>query len=177
MIIDERNSREEALMEAARAIMTAGRTAPKGKGVDLIEIVTLTGESLRKLAAALRQAGEESGTGFFLRDAGNLEVAGAVILVGTRSKPMSLNCGYCGYATCAEKERHPGVPCAINTTDVGIALGSMASKAADLRIDTRIMFSAGSAARRIGVLADCQTVFAMPLSISSKNPFFDRISK
>ena len=59
---------------------------------------------------------------------------------------------------------------------MGIALGSMAAKAADLRIDTRIMFSAGYAARKLGLLSECRNVLAMPLSISSKNPFFDRQS-
>ncbi len=177
MIIDERKSRDEALMEAARAIMTAGRTAPKGKGVDLIEILTLSGKSLGDLSGALREESERTGMKFFLRDADNVDEAGAVILLGTRSQVQGLNCAYCGFATCAEKETHPGVPCAINTTDVGIALGSMVSKAADLRIDTRIMFSAGFAARRIGLLTECQSVFAIPLSISSKSPFFDRKPK
>lgn len=176
MIIDERKSREAAVVEAARIIMTSGRTAPKGKGLDLIEITALTKESVHALAGALREASEETGLKFFLRDADNIDAAGAVILVGTRHQPMALNCGYCGYGSCAEKEKHPAVPCALNSIDVGIALGSMAAKAADLRIDTRIMFSAGYAARKLGLLSECRNVLAMPLSISSKNPFFDRQS-
>ena len=46
MIIDERTSRKETLIECARQIMTAGRTAPKGKGIALIEIVTITDEKI-----------------------------------------------------------------------------------------------------------------------------------
>ena len=54
MILDERNCREEAILEATRAIMTAGRTAPKGKGLDLIEIITLIGDDRHTLAEAMR---------------------------------------------------------------------------------------------------------------------------
>ena len=113
---------------------------------------------------------------FFLRDAENIRQADAVILVGSRSSVMSLNCGYCGYPTCVAKNEHPDVPCAINMTDLGIAIGSMPAKAADLRVDSRVMFSVGFAARRIGLLTDCHAVYAIPLSASSKNPFFDRPS-
>lgn len=38
MVIDERESRHDYIVDAARQIMTAGRTAPKGKGIDNIEI-------------------------------------------------------------------------------------------------------------------------------------------
>jgi uncharacterized ferredoxin-like protein len=36
------------------------------------------------------------------------------------------------------------------------------------------MFSAGFAAQRLHLLGDCKTVMAIPISASSKNPFFDR---
>ena len=42
MVIDERESRHDYIVDAARQIMTAGRTAPKGKGIDNIEIVTVS---------------------------------------------------------------------------------------------------------------------------------------
>ena len=166
MVIDERECRREEMAAIARQIMIAGRTAPKGKGIDIIEIVTVTGETIAEL----------TGMKFFLRDAENIRQADAVILVGSCSSVMSLNCGYCGYPTCVAKNEHPDVPCAINMTDLGIAIGSMTAKAADLRVDSRVMFSVGFAARRIGLLTDCHAVYAIPLSASSKNPFFDRPS-
>ena len=46
MVIDERESRHDYIVDAARQIMTAGRTAPKGKGIDNIEIVALTQNSI-----------------------------------------------------------------------------------------------------------------------------------
>ena len=103
MVIDERESRHDYIVDAARQIMTAGRTAPKGKGIDNIEIVALTQNSILEVAGALRVSAEETGLKFFLRDADNIELAEAVILVGSRTSPMGLNCGYCGYATCIAK--------------------------------------------------------------------------
>ena len=174
MIIDERTSRSETVTALARSIMTAGRTAPKSKGVDLIEIATITGEEIARLAEATRIAGEENGMKFFLRDADNILHAQAVILVGSRTSPMALDCGYCGFPSCAAKNAQPAVPCALNSVDLGIAIGSMTARAADLRVDCRVMYSVGAAAVRLGLLKDCRTIFAIPLSISSKNPFFDR---
>ena len=78
-------------------------------------------------------------------------------------------------STCAG--RLEGVPCAINSVDVGIAIGSACAVAADLRVDTRVMFSAGLAAQQLGWLPGCKSVYAIPVSASSKNPFFDRKPK
>jgi len=69
------------------------------------------------------------------------------------------------------------VPCALNTMDVGIAVGSACATAADLRVDTRVMFSAGLAAQQLGWLPECRSVLAIPVSAASKNPFFDRKPK
>ena len=112
---------------------------------------------------------------FFLRDAENVLSAECVVLIGTNESPMGLNCGHCGFPTC--EERSAGVPCAINSVDVGIAIGSACATAADNRVDTRVMFSAGLGAQRLDILKGCKQVFAILVSASSKNPFFDRKSK
>ena len=116
-----------------------------------------------------------NGFKFFLRDADNIMEAECVLLIGTQELPHGLNCGHCGFATCAD--RPAGVPCALNSVDVGIAIGSACAIAADHRVDTRVMFSAGLAAQRLGILKGCRQVFAIPVSASSKNPFFDRKPK
>ncbi|MDD3489690.1 MAG: ferredoxin domain-containing protein, partial [Paludibacter sp.] len=77
----------------------------------------------------------------------------------------------------AAKDEFPEVPCAVNTVDVGIAIGSACSVAADHRVDSRVMFSVGRAAIELGLLPDCTSVYGIPVSSSSKNPFFDRVSK
>ena len=172
MIINERESRHEQVLNVARQMMTAARTAPKGKGVDIIEVALVTDEDIKKLSEQLISLSEEKGMKFFLRDADNILSAECVLLIGTRELAQGLNCGHCGFPTCAE--RSTGVPCVINSVDVGIAIGSACATAADHRVDTRVMFSAGLAAQRLDILKGCKQVFAIPVSASSKNPFFDR---
>ena len=178
MVIDERESRHDYIVDAARQIMTAGRTAPKGKGIDNIEIVALTQNSILEVAGALRVSAEETGLKFFLRDADNVENSQAVVLIGTRRAVRGLNCGLCGYPTCREKrDSAPAVPCVFDVTDLGIAVGSAVAIAADCRVDNRILYSAGVAAKELGFLDDCAIIYAVPLSVNGKNIYFDRFAK
>lgn len=173
MITNEREVRQQLVEEAARQIMIAARTAPKGKGVDVLEVCMITGEEISRLSDETRRIGEETGFKFFLRDSDNILQAEAIILIGSRDHCQGLNCMRCGFAHCAD--RPATVPCAINTIDIGIAVGSACATAADLRLDTRVMHSAGMAAMNLGwPCKDARNVLAIPLSCKSKNPFFDR---
>lgn len=175
MIQNERDTRHEHVLHVARQMMTAARTAPKGKGIDIIEIAMASGEDLQRISQQMIALSEETGMKFFLRDADNVLNAECVVFIGTHEEPLGLNCGHCGFPACAA--RPEGVPCAINSVDVGIAIGSACATAADNRVDTRVMFSAGLAAQRLDILKGCKQVFAILVSASSKNPFFDRKSK
>ena len=175
MIINERESRHEQVLHVARQMMTAARTAPKGKGIDVVEAILVTDEDIQTLSEKMVAMVEEHGMKFFLRDAENILQAECVVLIGTREQAQGLNCGHCGFSTC--EARTAGVPCALNTLDVGIAIGSACALAADMRVDTRVMFSAGLAAQRLGWPKDCRSVLAIPVSAASKNPFFDRKPK
>ena len=160
MILNERDARHEHILQVARQMMTAARTAPKGKGIDIIEVALITDEDIKLLSDKMIAMVEEHGMKFFLRDADNILSAECVVLIGTREQAQGLNCGHCGFATCAG--RTEDVPCAT---------------AADMRVDTRVMFSAGLAAQRLNWLKNCKMVMAIPVSASSKNPFFDRKPK
>lgn len=175
MILNERDGRQDHLFEVAKRMMTAARTAPKAKGIDIVETATVTGEEILVLSNKMKEIAGETGMKFFLRDAENILSAGAIVLIGTRELAQGLNCGHCGFPTCAAKPE--GVPCALNSIDVGIAIGSACATAADNRVDSRVMFSAGLAAQRLNWLIDCTCVMAIPISASSKNPFFDRKPK
>lgn len=175
MILNERETRHEQVLRIAQQMMVAARTAPKGKGVDVIEIAIITDDDIQRLSDEMIAIHAENGFKFFLRDADNIQSAECIVLIGTREHAHGLNCGHCGYVTCTE--RPVGVPCAIVSVDVGIAIGSACATAADHRVDTRVMFSAGLAAQRLGILDGCKQVFAIPVSASSKNPFFDRKPK
>lgn len=176
MIYEERTIREETVLQAAQQIMAAARTAPKGKGIDVMEICTITGDDIVALANQMRKDYETNGFKFFLRDADNILSAEAIVLIGTREQCQGLNCCRCGFARC--DQRHQGVPCALNTLDVGIAVGSACAMSTDLRIDTRVMHSAGMSAMQRGMPCEgLNNVLAIPLSCKSKNPFFDRKQK
>lgn len=168
MVYDERDIRKAQALDIAQKMLVAARTAPKGKGVDVVECAVVDGDDLEALACTMEAIGEERGFAFFLRDKSL-----CVALVGTRTKLQGLNCGYCGFPTCSEKPQE--APCEVNSVDVGIALGAAVSRAQAFGVDTRIMFSAGLAAQQLSLLGEgVGQVYAIPVSISSKSPFFDR---
>lgn len=173
MLYNERDLRAQQALDIAQKMMVAARTAPKARGLDVVECAVVTGDEQEALAQALEKLGEERGLQIFLRDAGCVRRSQCVALVGTRTKMQGLNCGYCGFPTCTDKPAE--APCEINTVDVGIALGSAVSRAQAYGVDTRVMFTAGFAAWRLGLLGEgVGQVYAIPVSISSKSPFFDR---
>ena len=177
MIQNERDIRCELVLQACKQMMVAARTAPKGKGIDIMEMAVVTGDDdIKRMSEEMLKISEEKGLKFFLRDADNILQADAIMIIGTRQKPHGLNCAHCGYATCEGKPMN--IPCALNMVDLGIAIGSACATASDLRVDTRVMFSAGFAAQRLNMLGnDCERVMAIPVSATSKNPFFDRKPK
>jgi uncharacterized ferredoxin-like protein len=177
MLINERETRRERLLQVANEMMTAARTAPKGKGFDIIEVLLATDETIEVLSKAMIEYSEKSGLKFLLRDAENILQSEAIVLIGTKQQIHNLNCGYCGFESCAAKNEFPNVPCALNSVDVGIAIGSACSVAADKRVDNRIMFSVGRVAQELGMMPGCSSIFGIPISCSSKSPFFDRVSK
>jgi len=176
MLINERDTRKERLLLVANEMMTAARTAPKGKGFDIIEVVLVADETIDKLSKAMLEYSAKTGLKFITRDALNILSAEALVLIGTRQQTHGLDCGYCGFGTCAEKKEFSDIPCAINTVDVGIALGSACAVASDHRVDSRVMFSVGRVAQELNLMPGCSSIYGIPISCSSKNPFFDRIS-
>ena len=167
---------EQAVLHAAQKICAAARTAPKGKGLDNLATMVLTGDDKDALADEMERLSEPLNYAFFMRDAKNVRAAGAVALIGIREGKRGLNegCGYCHFQNCADCAEKNGV-CAFDAVDVGIALGSAVASAADERVDTRILFSAGRAAQSLGVMGgDVSMIFAIPISVSGKSPFFDR---
>lgn len=173
----EEDLRDETVIRIAEEMAAAARTAPKGKGVDNLVIAIAKKAEIKKISDHIKKMADRDGLpGFFLRDAENILSASAMLLLGTKVEPMGLSpCGFCGHNTCDEKRKYPDVPCAFNTGDLGIAIGSAVSVAADKHIDNRVMYTVGIAARDLKLLGDDVTVvYAVPLSSTSKNPFFDR---
>lgn len=161
--------------QIAEEMCLAARTAPKARGIDLLEMAILKGDDILKLSAKMKEIGEREKHQTFLRDAENIKQALAVVLIGTKIKVIGLKyCAFCGWPTCAEAEK-AGAICAYNTGDLGIAVGSAVSVAMDHRVDNRIMYSVGKAAVDLKLLGEeVKVAFGIPLSATGKNPFFDR---
>lgn len=175
MIRIDSDAEKPFIINAAEQLCVAARTAPKGKGVDLLTTAIIIGEEKQLLCEKMREIAVRDELAFFDRDAGNVEGVEAVVMFGSRKEPLRLpHCGYCGFVDCDAMEKAGGT-CSFNTGDLGIAVGSAASKAADLRLDNRIMYSAGKAALELGYLGDdVKIAYAIPLSATGKSPFFDR---
>ena len=166
----------EGVKRVAEMMCVAARTAPKARGIDnIITAVVGDGPEKEALAAEMRRYGEEVGAAFFLRDAQNLEDAEICVLIGTELKRLEIpGCRFCGHDGCEESEK-AGARCAYNAGDLGIAVGSAVSVAADCRVDNRIMYTAGTAAVHLGLLGEgVKIAFGIPLSVKGKNVFFDR---
>ena len=153
----------------------AAISAPKASGKDNILAYVLTGEDKAELANHMRDIARETDAEFFERDAGNVDASEAVVIIGARNVPFGLeHCGYCGFENCGQMVRAGG-RCALIVSDLGIAVGSAVSIAADDRIDNRVMFSAGQAAQRMEFLDPSVKVsYGIPLSVNSKSIYFDR---
>jgi len=180
---------QNAILAVADLMALAARTAPKGKGEDTLEIRVLDKKATKRLATRLETIGEEMHIGFFIRDAKNIAASDACVVVASRGDTIAgINCGGCGFATCAalEKARKAkkkvgpffnGPNCVIRMADLGIAIGSAVKTAQVHNADNRIMYSGGVAARDLGIVPkDCTVAYAIPLSATGKNIFFDRPS-
>lgn len=181
MFYDEKQMEEKAVLETAAKMCAAARTAPKAKGVDNIVTVVLTGKEKDELAdkmeeVYLREFGETEG--HYVRDGRNLRASDAVVLIGVKRAYTGLpHCSFCGFKNCSENKKLGG-RCAFNTLDLGIAIGSAVSVAADNRVDSRVMFSIGKVAEEMDYAEGEDILWeGIPISISGKSPYFDRVKK
>jgi len=137
---------QNVLIEVAKRMCIAARTAPKANGKDFLITAILSGEELKPLQEEMKRYGEENHFQYFIRDAENIE-GKVVVLIGTKLKNPDESVE--SYTSSA--------------VDLGIAIGSAVSVAV------------GRAALGIGILGeDVKIAYGIPLSISGKNPFFDR---
>lgn len=176
MIIHSNQAEDTSLLSTAQAMCLAARTAPKAKGTDCICTAILTGEEKETLAKEMDRIAQEHNMAFFHRDAQNVRAGSAIVLIGSVNEVRGLNetCQFCGFQDCGTCTAQGG-RCAYTAMDLGIAVGSAVSTAADRRADNRVLFSAGRAAMSLKLLGEevCQAV-GIPLSASGKSPFFDR---
>ncbi|MDD5496039.1 MAG: DUF2148 domain-containing protein [Candidatus Omnitrophica bacterium] len=166
---------KEAIMAVAEFMAAAARTAPKARGIDNIEVLAIDDELTKKrLIEKMKELAKKENRPTLERDAGSIAASPIIVMIGTRANPVGLNCGFCGHKTCEELKKSKGV-CAYNPLDLGIAAGSAVSAASRFHIDNRIMYSIGLAALELDIFGkEVKMALGIPLSVTSKNPFFDR---
>ena len=186
-----RNGKEAeiaGLRDIAALMAVAARTAPKTRGVDEIVTAVVTGEEKDAIADEMEHlyTKKRNPLTFFPRDAENLRSSPVLVLIGVigtmpKRPENPLNCGACGYETCAEfiaaeerlGEDFMGPICVWHAVDLGVAMGSAVKIASELNADNRIMYSVGVAAKALGVI-DADVIVGIPLSAEGKNIYFDR---
>ncbi|MBF0359393.1 MAG: ferredoxin [Oligoflexia bacterium] len=175
-VVKEEFIRKAALKEIAYKMLIAARTAPKAKGIDNLVLALVEGEKVEEISKHLKMLSEKYEIDTFARDAENILSASVMLLLGTKVHPLGLRkCGMCGFENCEKKNAFTNVPCVFNTGDLGIAIGSAVSVAMDHRVDNRIMYTVGQAIIDMNLLGEeVKVAYAIPLSATSKNPFFDR---
>jgi uncharacterized ferredoxin-like protein len=166
---------KSAALQVAALMVAAARTAPKTRGIDNIRSVAIDDEPTKqKVIARMREIAAQENRPSLARDAGNIEPSPALVIIGVESNPAGLNCGFCGKPTCEALENDRGI-CAFNSIDLGIATASAAEVAGRFHIDNRLMYSLGRAGLDLGLLGPkVKQALGIPLSVTGKNPFFDR---
>jgi uncharacterized ferredoxin-like protein len=172
------NLDREAVLQVAHFMCLSARTAPKARGRDNIFTAIIDSddekENIAKKMEEIAQLEPEK-AGVMLRDAQSLRKSVCVVLIGTRVDVLGLNCGFCGYRSCAELQKTSG-RCAYVPGDLGIAIGSAVSTASLYHVDNRVMYSIGYAVLRMNILPeDVKIVYGIPLSATGKNIYFDRV--
>jgi uncharacterized ferredoxin-like protein len=181
-IIESKNGERDAILEAAKLMLIAARTAPKSGGIDDVLTLIVYGKEKNAIAEKMEKIAEQRKIIGFKRDAKNVRDSEAVILIGVRgNKSFGFECGACGYKSCKEFKKAKksgqdffGPTCIFKALDLGIALGSAAKTASILDVDNRIMYRVGTAALKLKLLPEATVIMGIPMSASGKNIYFDR---
>ena len=174
MIYTSEQAEKATLLAVANNMCVAARTAPKARAVDRIHTCIVGGEDLVKVADEMERIAGESGVDFLHRDAVNLRDSAFLVVIGTEYGQRGLKvCQYCQHASCGDCAKNNGV-CVYDPIDLGVALGSAVSVAADARVDNRIFYSAGKAVLNLGIMSPkVKVAMGIPIAAWGKSPFVD----
>ena len=175
----------------------AARTAPKSFAMDCLEVEILSNDDRQQIVATMRALGEAKSAAAKTEtkaralsldwncDAETLGRADGILLLGVKgTMTPGVNCGGCGFATCADMLKaprqdrdFPGPFCMYRVLDLGIAVSSAVAVAAHHFLDNRMFQKVGTAAIKLGIMPKCAPILGIGVSCSAKNIFFDRKDK
>ncbi|MFA5105079.1 MAG: DUF2148 domain-containing protein [Candidatus Margulisiibacteriota bacterium] len=174
-LIREKDFLDSSIARIAEEICLAARTAPKTRGMDLVETAVAGGEDVSRIISEMERIYSETGREGFKRNSESLKDCTHIVLIGVKRKTAGLKpCQLCGFKDCEDNDKHDAA-CFFNSIDLGIAIGSAVSIAADRRIDNRVMWTIGMAAKNLGIFGkEVKQILGIPLSATGKSVFFDR---
>lgn len=172
---------DRGIETVAELMRIAAITAPKGVGHDFVDVKVSSADEMDKIYEEMMRIAREK-TPTFERDAKNLKDSQGCVLIGVKKhQGLGLNCGACGFESCADfnaagnpNTEFDGPNCMIRLLDMGIALGSAAKTAQLHNVDNRIMYRVGVAAKNIGLMPDSNVIMGIPLYVGAKSIYYDR---
>ncbi len=184
------SDRKDAVQVAARLLLASAVTSPRVGGVGECTVHIVEEEcDIEDLCQQIEMlADENKAWEFFKRDAAMLRDADAVLVVTSLrslTDPSDINCNQCGKLTCEylRKEeklpQEPGVAftgplCAFRAMNIAYAIDGIVSLARNMGIDYGVYWSAGLAAKRMGIVPKATGfALAVAISITEKSPFRD----
>ena len=189
---DSKNMAYEGLVDVAKHVIQAVRHAPQITGRLEVKTAIVTGEDLLPLIEFLELVGEDHELVPWMdhmtyRKAYDEGKPPVVVLIGadlTRGT-SGWNCGACGFATCAEFNKHSnlhhglglqayGPSCMLNALDMGIACDYACAAASKYDIENRIHTTVGLCALHLEYLEDVSYILGLSLGPLEEFWFYNR---
>ena len=176
MIYTSETAEKDALLEVAKLMAAAARTAPKAKGVDAILTMIVDGDEKDAIVSEMRRIGANDGEDSrFTRDSYNVEDSDYIVLLAVFDIRADIAiCGVCGFENC-KAAAAAGSACAFNISDLGTAACSACAVASHHWIDNRLMYTLGRAAMSLDLFGKkVRMCYGIPISATGKSIYFDR---
>ncbi|HIQ03246.1 MAG TPA: ferredoxin, partial [Desulfurococcales archaeon] len=131
-MIGESEALRDGVLDVAKLMAVAAKTAPKARGIDNIKILILNRrEELEELAKSMEELAEKYGA-FFKRDADNVRNSDVVVLIGATVVDLGLK---------TPEDYIADINLVMALLNLGIALGSAVKTAGIHNVDNRIMYT------------------------------------
>ncbi|MBA4367609.1 MAG: hypothetical protein C0403_08215 [Desulfobacterium sp.] len=175
----------EGLNRAVELMAVAAHNSYRFNDRNTVKIITVEGEDLEQIAEYCFSLGDMAPLA--ARDGRHLaqlmkEPCSLMIIGDKRKSDFNYNCGACGYKTCAELNKAEevesltanGPSCMFKNLNLGIAANAAASMAHRLGLHCRVFSTLAFSAMALKVITDVDIVISISVSVSKKNPYFDR---
>lgn len=165
-MLSEKFILSKQLRRIAIAAIGKAKTAPKAKGVDNLVYGILEKEDIKLVYEKMIEIGKRDDITFFIRDANNIQFTKFIIFIAVLDKNSP---SYIKVKGLEDTKT--------DYINLGIAIGGCLDVINTFGCDTRVMWSIGQALKELDILKkEVSEILTLPLSLTEKNPFFDRFT-